>query len=101
MYNLRPYDQPVASAITLVGMIYMLIFSFIIAMLNNGAREIMYVARCSCRAMTYSCPCLSAHILGIAIADMKERRSSQPPRTSNTEYLCPSSSTSPSLCCLP
>ena len=41
MYNLRPYDQPVASAITLVGLIYMLIFSFIIAMMNNGAREII------------------------------------------------------------
>ena len=43
MYNLRPYDQPVATAITLVGMIYMLIFSFIIAMMNNSAREIMQV----------------------------------------------------------
>jgi hypothetical protein len=41
MANLRPYDQPVASAITLVGMIYMLIFSFIIAMMNNAARDLM------------------------------------------------------------
>lgn len=39
--NLRPYNQPVANAITLVGLIYMLIFAFIITMMNNGAREIM------------------------------------------------------------
>lgn len=39
--NLRPYDQPVAQAITLVGLIYMLIFSFICTMANNGAREII------------------------------------------------------------
>lgn len=51
--NLRPYDQPVAQAITLVGrklspttkltttVIYMLIFSFICTMANNGAREII------------------------------------------------------------
>lgn len=39
--NLRPYDQPVATAITLVGLIYMLIFAFIIAMMNNATREIM------------------------------------------------------------
>jgi hypothetical protein len=44
MYDLRPYNQPVATAITLVGMIYMLIFSFLIAMINNGAREIVYVS---------------------------------------------------------
>jgi hypothetical protein len=41
MVNLRPYSQPVAQAITLVGLIYMLIFSFIITMNNNAAREIM------------------------------------------------------------
>jgi hypothetical protein len=39
--NLRPYDQPVATAITLVGLIYMLIFAFIIAMMGNAAREIV------------------------------------------------------------
>ncbi|BEI86554.1 hypothetical protein CcaverHIS002_0608410 [Cutaneotrichosporon cavernicola] len=39
--NLRPYNQPVAQAITLVGLIYMLIFSFICTMANNGAREII------------------------------------------------------------
>ncbi|GFZ47651.1 hypothetical protein JCM24511_05397 [Saitozyma sp. JCM 24511] len=41
MVNLRPYSQPVAQAITLVGLIYMLIFSFIITMNNNAAREII------------------------------------------------------------
>ncbi|WRT64817.1 uncharacterized protein IL334_001753 [Kwoniella shivajii] len=39
--NLRPYDQPVAQAITLVGLIYMLIFSFVITMSNNAVREII------------------------------------------------------------
>lgn len=39
--NLRPYNQPVASALTLVGLIYMLIFSFICTMANNGAREVI------------------------------------------------------------
>lgn len=39
--NLRPYNQPVATAITLVGLIYMLIFSFIITMTNNACREII------------------------------------------------------------
>lgn len=41
MNNLRPYDQPVAQAITLVGLIYMLIFSFIMTMSNNAVREII------------------------------------------------------------
>lgn len=41
MENLRPYTQPVAQAIVLVGLIYMLIFAFIITMMNNGAREVM------------------------------------------------------------
>ncbi|WWC59308.1 uncharacterized protein I303_101859 [Kwoniella dejecticola CBS 10117] len=41
MVNLRPYNQPVAQAITLVGLIYMLIFSFIITMSNNAVREII------------------------------------------------------------
>lgn len=39
--NLRPYNQPVANAITLVGLIYMLIFAFIVTMMNMGAREVM------------------------------------------------------------
>ncbi len=39
--NIRPYNVPVASAITLVGLIYMLIFAFIITMTNNTVREIM------------------------------------------------------------
>lgn len=43
LVNLRPYNQPVATAITLVGLIYMLIFAFIITMTNNACREIMCV----------------------------------------------------------
>ncbi|WWD21471.1 hypothetical protein CI109_105957 [Kwoniella shandongensis] len=39
--NLRPYNQPVAAAITLVGLIYLLILSFIITMTNNAVREII------------------------------------------------------------
>lgn len=41
LYNIRPYNQPVATAITLVGLIYMLIFSFIMTMTNNAAREVI------------------------------------------------------------
>lgn len=41
LHNLRPYNQPVATAITLVGLIYMLIFAFIITMTNNACREII------------------------------------------------------------
>ncbi|WVQ98009.1 hypothetical protein IAU59_005129 [Kwoniella sp. CBS 9459] len=41
IHNLRPYDQPVATAITLVGLIYMLIFAFVITMSNNAVREII------------------------------------------------------------
>ncbi|KAK8847379.1 hypothetical protein IAR55_005237 [Kwoniella newhampshirensis] len=41
MNDLRPYNQPVAQAITLVGLIYMLILSFIITMTNNAVREII------------------------------------------------------------
>ena len=44
MVNLRPYNQPVAAAITLVGLIYMLIFSFIVTMSFNAARQVMYVS---------------------------------------------------------
>jgi hypothetical protein len=39
--NLRPYNQPVATAITLVGLIYMLIFAFIITMTGDAVRSIM------------------------------------------------------------
>ncbi|WVN89462.1 uncharacterized protein L203_104685 [Cryptococcus depauperatus CBS 7841] len=41
MNNIRPYNQPVATAITLVGLIYMLILSFIMTMTNNAVREII------------------------------------------------------------
>ncbi|WVR09756.1 hypothetical protein IAU60_006832 [Kwoniella sp. DSM 27419] len=41
LLNLRPYNQPVATAITLVGLIYMLIFAFIICMSGNAVREII------------------------------------------------------------
>lgn len=43
MNNVRPYNQPVATAITLVGAIYLLIFSFIVTMTLFPVREIMYV----------------------------------------------------------
>ena len=39
--NLRPYNQPVANAITLVGLIYMLIFAFIVTMTGAAVRDIM------------------------------------------------------------
>jgi hypothetical protein len=39
--NLRPYNQPVAQAITLVGAIYLLIFSFIVTMILAPIREMM------------------------------------------------------------
>ncbi|KAK1921555.1 hypothetical protein DB88DRAFT_506410 [Papiliotrema laurentii] len=39
--NLRPYNQPVAAAITLVGLIYMLIFAFILTMSGSAVREII------------------------------------------------------------
>ncbi|WVQ76067.1 hypothetical protein IAR50_005704 [Cryptococcus sp. DSM 104548] len=39
--DLRPYNQPVAAAITLVGLIYMLILSFIMTMTNNAIRDII------------------------------------------------------------
>jgi hypothetical protein len=41
MNNIRPYNQPVAQAITLVGAIYLLIFSFIVTMLLFPVREMM------------------------------------------------------------
>ncbi|KAL0954143.1 hypothetical protein HGRIS_005282 [Hohenbuehelia grisea] len=36
--NLRPFDVPVASAVTFVGLIYLLIISFIVALISTGAR---------------------------------------------------------------
>ncbi|KAB5590542.1 Nitrosoguanidine resistance protein SNG1 [Ceratobasidium theobromae] len=39
--NLRPYDAPVATALTLVGQIYLCIFAFIITMSNDAARGII------------------------------------------------------------
>ncbi|OWZ39720.1 endoplasmic reticulum protein [Cryptococcus neoformans c45] len=41
MDNLRPYDHPVAQAITLVGLMLMPIFSFIMTMTNNAVREVI------------------------------------------------------------
>ncbi|KAL0562956.1 hypothetical protein V5O48_019122, partial [Marasmius crinis-equi] len=38
--NLRPFDVPVASAITFVGLIYLLILSFFIVMIGVSAREV-------------------------------------------------------------
>ncbi|KAJ7154124.1 hypothetical protein C8R46DRAFT_1179015 [Mycena filopes] len=37
--NLRPFDVPVASAVTFVGLIYLLILSFFIVMISAGGRE--------------------------------------------------------------
>ncbi|TFK39062.1 hypothetical protein BDQ12DRAFT_604534 [Crucibulum laeve] len=37
--NFIPFDQPVASAATFVGLIYLLILSFFTVMIGNGARE--------------------------------------------------------------
>ncbi|TRM69268.1 hypothetical protein BD626DRAFT_391845 [Schizophyllum amplum] len=37
--NLRPFDVPVASAVTFVGLIYLLILSFFVVMIGGGARE--------------------------------------------------------------
>ncbi|KAG8782983.1 hypothetical protein FRC12_020254 [Ceratobasidium sp. 428] len=39
--NLRPYNAPVATALTLVGQIYLCIFAFIITMSNDAARGIL------------------------------------------------------------
>ncbi|KAH7325194.1 hypothetical protein B0J17DRAFT_682613 [Rhizoctonia solani] len=38
--NLRPYNAPVATALTLVGQIYLCIFAFILTMSNDAARGI-------------------------------------------------------------
>ncbi|KAF7364308.1 DUF3533 domain-containing protein [Mycena sanguinolenta] len=38
--NLRPFDVPVASAVTFVGLIYLVILSFFIVMVSNAARDI-------------------------------------------------------------
>ncbi|KAH8830295.1 hypothetical protein DL96DRAFT_1668205 [Flagelloscypha sp. PMI_526] len=37
--NVHPFDVPVATAVTFVGLIYLLILSFFIVMIGNGARE--------------------------------------------------------------
>ncbi|KAG8692181.1 hypothetical protein FRC08_009958 [Ceratobasidium sp. 394] len=39
--NLRPYNAPVATALTLVGQIYLCIFAFIITMSNDAARGVL------------------------------------------------------------
>lgn len=39
--NLRPYTAPVATALTLVGQIYLCIFAFIMTMSNDAARGIL------------------------------------------------------------
>ncbi|KAJ6497374.1 hypothetical protein C8R45DRAFT_822927 [Mycena sanguinolenta] len=36
--NVRPFDVPVASAVTFVGLIYMMILAFFMLLLSNGAR---------------------------------------------------------------
>lgn len=38
--NLRPFDIPVASAVTFVGLIYMLILSFFVVMIQLSARQL-------------------------------------------------------------
>ncbi|KAJ7594076.1 hypothetical protein C8J56DRAFT_1002071 [Mycena floridula] len=43
--NLRPFDIPVASAVTFVGLIYLLILSFFIVMIGVSAREISGLER--------------------------------------------------------
>jgi len=37
--NLRPFDEPAASAATFVGLIYLLILAFFIVMIGDGARN--------------------------------------------------------------
>ncbi|KAG6835079.1 hypothetical protein H0H93_005040 [Arthromyces matolae] len=39
LYNVRPFFEPVASAVTFVGLIYVLILSFFVVMIAYGARE--------------------------------------------------------------
>lgn len=41
LVNIRPWNQPVATAITLVGLIYLLIFAFIITNTNSACRDII------------------------------------------------------------
>ncbi|KAJ7040032.1 hypothetical protein C8F04DRAFT_1084500 [Mycena alexandri] len=43
--NLRPFDVPVASAVTFVGLIYLLILSFFTVMVSSGARAASGVER--------------------------------------------------------
>lgn len=41
LVNLRPDTQPVAGAILLVGLIYLLIFAFVITLNNSACRDLM------------------------------------------------------------
>ncbi|KIY66183.1 hypothetical protein CYLTODRAFT_423687 [Cylindrobasidium torrendii FP15055 ss-10] len=45
LFNLAPFDVPVASAITFVGLIYLLILSFFIVMVGLSAREVSGLER--------------------------------------------------------
>ncbi|EKM78185.1 hypothetical protein AGABI1DRAFT_75662 [Agaricus bisporus var. burnettii JB137-S8] len=45
MVNLRPFDEPVASAPSFVGLIYLLILSFFITMIGEGARNASGLSR--------------------------------------------------------
>lgn len=61
MINLRPYDHPVAQAITLVGLMLMPIFSFIMTMTNNAVREVIAPLphHSSLHHLSTCLPCLS------------------------------------------
>lgn len=39
LVNLRPFDVPVATAVTFVGLIYLLILSFMVTMISAGGRQ--------------------------------------------------------------
>ena len=41
MDNLRPYTATVATAVTLVGLIYLLVLSFVQTMVNDAARAVI------------------------------------------------------------
>ena len=41
MDNLRPYTATVATAVTLVGLIYLLILAFVQTLINEGARALI------------------------------------------------------------
>lgn len=50
-HNLRPYSVPVATAVTLVGMILLLVFSFIFIMAWSGARDALLAPWLTTRAL--------------------------------------------------